>query len=132
MIEIALSNSQNYVSLKRLLSSQNISYKFSEQIVRSLCKDGLLKSERGSRGGYMLTKPPSHYTIGEILRTTEDNFVSLNEFEVGSLQGRSAYDSVTFNFFRGLNEVINQYINSVTLYDLAQTYQNQAANDYII
>jgi len=132
MMEIALLHNVNHVSLKTLSANQNISLKFSEQIVRSLCRNGLLRSVRGSRGGYMLTKDPAKYTIGEILRITENSLISIDELAIGPLQKTSAYDSVTANFFRGLNEVIDRYVDSITLDDLAQVYQEQAANDYVI
>jgi len=97
-----------------------------------LCRDGLLRSVRGSHGGYKLTKNPDQYTIGAILRITENSLITIDELAIGALQNTSAYDSVTTNFFRGLNQVIDRYVDSVTLYDLVQVYQEQAANDYVI
>ncbi len=132
MIEIAMCYQEGHVSLRSLSENQQISLKFSEQIVRGLCKAGLLTSVRGSRGGYMLVKPPSRYTVGEILRTTEDSLVPSVELSVSPWQKPSAYDSVAISFFRGLHEAINRYADSVTLEDLTERYREQSANDYVI
>ena len=42
-----------------------------DRIVTPLASVGLVKSERGSQGGYRLTKAPADYTAGEILRAIE-------------------------------------------------------------
>ena len=59
------------VSLKEVSERQNLSLKYLEQIVTPLARVGLVKSERGSQGGYRLTKAPADYTAGEILRAIE-------------------------------------------------------------
>ena len=59
------------VSLKEISERQQLSLKYLEQIVTPLARVGLVKSERGSQGGYRLTKAPADYTAGEILRAIE-------------------------------------------------------------
>ena len=71
MIDLATHNDENYISLKDIANRQEVSLKYLEQIVSILTRVGYLKSVRGAQGGYRLTKAPSEYTIGDILRTTE-------------------------------------------------------------
>jgi len=35
------------------------------------CRPEILRTNRGNKGGYMLAKEPSQYTVGQILRITE-------------------------------------------------------------
>ena len=98
MAELARYAPGTTVSLKEISERQQLSLKYLEQIVTPLARVGLVKSERGSQGGYRLTKAPADYTAGEILRAIEG-----------------------LPFWAGLDEVINQYIDSVTLEQLAQS-----------
>ena len=71
MEELAQRNSDCCVSIKEISESQNISLKYLEQIVTPLARAGLVAGERGSHGGYRLTRPPEEYTAGEIIRAIE-------------------------------------------------------------
>ena len=65
MAELARYAPGTTVSLKEISERQNLSLKYLEQIVTPLARAGLVKSERGSQGGYRLTKAPAAYTAGE-------------------------------------------------------------------
>ena len=71
MAELARYAPGTTVSLKEISGRQQLSLKYLEQIVTPLARVGLVKSERGSQGGYRLTKAPADYTAGEILRAIE-------------------------------------------------------------
>ena len=71
MIDLALHSDGAFVSLKDIAIRQEISNKYLEQIISLLNKAGYLESARGNTGGYKLTKKPSEYVIGDILRATE-------------------------------------------------------------
>ena len=64
MAELARYAPGTTVSLKEISERQNLSLKYLEQIVTPLARMGLVKSERGSQGGYRLTKTPADYTAG--------------------------------------------------------------------
>ncbi len=61
--------------VKDIAERQNISPRYLEQIFHRLKKAGIVKSERGPKGGYSLRKNPAQITIGDIYRATEGNFV---------------------------------------------------------
>lgn len=54
-------------SLHDLCASENLPVKFVEQALGSLKNAGILASRRGSRGGYVLMRPPDRIRIGEVL-----------------------------------------------------------------
>ena len=68
MAELARYAPGTTVSLKEISERQNLSLKYLEQIVTPLARVGLVKSERGSQGGYRLTKAPATYTAGDPAR----------------------------------------------------------------
>ena len=71
MLDLATTNSKQPVRLKDVAARQEISDKYLEQIIGILHKAGFVRSVRGAMGGYILTRDPADYTVGEILRLTE-------------------------------------------------------------
>ena len=77
MAELARYAPGTTVSLKEISERQNLSLKYLEQIVTPLARVGLVKSERGSQGGYRLTKSPEEYTLASILHATEGSLAAV-------------------------------------------------------
>lgn len=119
MIDIAQHDPNSWVSLKDISERQNISIKYLEQIVTNLTRSGLLLSSRGPQGGYMLAKTPDSYTVGQILRVIEGNLAPVACLEVDVNRCERCGICSTIHFWEGLYKVINDYVDSVTLKDLA-------------
>lgn len=104
-----------YISLKEISENENISFKYLEKIMVDLNKDNYLDVLRGNNGGYRLKKNPKEYTLGEIIRRVEGNI------EVVPCAGNGVCEKekkcISYPFFVGLNNEINNYIDSKTLDD---------------
>lgn len=118
MEELALRDSGEYISLKEVSESQQISLKYLEQIVTPLARARLVKSGRGSQGGYRLTRRPEQYTAGEIIRAIEGSLVPVPCLEDSPNLCPRCEGCRTLHFWAGLEDVMNRYIDSVTLADL--------------
>ena len=117
MIELALNNDGKYISLKEIAERQEISNKYLEQIISLLNKAGYLETARGYTGGYKLAKEPKEYIIGDILRATEGDLAPTYCLtEEGGCDKQKGCK--TYSFWKGLDDVINEYIDSKTLEDL--------------
>lgn len=116
MIDLAVNDKGDYVSLKDISNRQEVSLKYLEQIMVMLNKAGYVKSTRGNNGGYRLAKSPEEYKVGDILRKTEGDLAPIacvNGEECGKRE-----NCKTFKFWQGLDNVINEYVDSKTLADL--------------
>lgn len=71
MIDLAEHSEDNYIPLKGIALRQGISEKYLEIILKMLVKGRLVKGLRGKGGGYMLTRRPEEYLVGEIIELTE-------------------------------------------------------------
>ncbi len=71
MIDLAENDKNGPVSLNDIAARQEISKKYLESIVRDLVKNELVISSSGRSGGYVLSRAPEDYPIGEILEKTE-------------------------------------------------------------
>lgn len=117
MIDLALNSNENFIALKEIAKRQDITVKYLEQIVALLNKAGFLETARGNSGGYKLAKEPKDYIVGDILRATEGDLAPIFCLtEDGVCQRKQICK--TYSFWKGLDDVINDYINSKTLEDL--------------
>lgn len=132
MIDLAQHNTGEWISLKDISARQGISLKYLEQIVTNLTKSGMLLSSRGPQGGYMLAKTPDKYTAGQILRVIEGNLapIACLDSETNLCERQSICP--TLHFWEGLYDVINKYVDSVTLEDLANSAQVDPGFDFVI
>ncbi|RIA77865.1 BadM/Rrf2 family transcriptional regulator [Anaeroplasma bactoclasticum] len=132
MIDIAAYSNGGVVSLKDSSKRQDISIKYLEQVVALLTRGGLLISVRGNNGGYRLTKRPEEYTAGEILRCAEGTLAPVACLQCNKVICDRAEICATIDFWKGFNEVITNYVDSVTLDDLAKKEKGKIGNDYSI
>ncbi len=132
LLDLAQHKDDGYVSLKDISNRQQISKKYLEQIVPLLSKSGLLRANRGYQGGYMLAKPADQYTVGEILRLTEGSLapVACLEFEENTCP--RIEECITLPVWKGLNEVIQNYLDGITLTDILDNFYGASGDDYCI
>lgn len=117
MIDLALNSNEKYITSKEIAKRQEISNKYLEQIIAMLNKAGYLETARGNTGGYKLARKPYEYSIGDILKATEGD---LTPMECLTEEGKCKRQEgcKTYSFWKGLDDVINEYVNSKTLQDL--------------
>ena len=130
MIDLAEHQSEDFIPLKVIAERQEISEKYLESIIKLLVKAKLLNGRRGKGGGYQLTRAPEQYTVGSILRLTEESLAPVACLEDGAASCPRMASCRTLPLWQGLNKVINDYLDNVTLADLVQS--DTAGNDYII
>ena len=120
MLDLAEHKDEGFISLKEIAKRQNISKQYLEQIVTLLNTSNILRTSRGKSGGYMLAKAPSEYTVGQILRITEGGLapVACLTDEVNLCDRASACQ--TLPMWIGLNNVISEYLDAITVQDLLQ------------
>ena len=119
MIDLAEQDEEAYTPLKEVAERQRISKKYIEAIMTSLSKAGLVDAAHGKGGGYRLNRKPREYTLGEILRVTERDLAPVACLEHGAAPCEYAGNCKTLPVWYKLNLMINEYLDGVTLEDLA-------------
>ena len=132
LIDIASREEDGFISLKEISERQNISKKYLEQIVPLLTKNGMLRTNRGNKGGYALAKPVKDITVGEVLRATEGSLapVTCLEYEVNDCP--RAESCATLYVWEGLYDVITKYLDGITLADIIEHSGGALGSDYCI
>ena len=114
MLDLAQHPDEGYISLKTVAERQDISMKYLEAIVGALKKAGLVDSSRGKEGGYSLLRPPEEYSVGEILRSTEDKLAPVSCITAEGVACAQASACLTLPMWRELDELTNAYLDTVS------------------
>lgn len=130
MIDLAEHQTDGYIPLKEVAQRQDISEKYLETIIRLLVKANILSGLRGKGGGYKLTKSPDQYTVGAILRLTEDSLAPVSCLGPGAAVCARAAECRTLHMWQGLDKVINEYLDNVTIADLMKS--GATGDNYVI
>ena len=72
LADMASFSTQNPVSLRDISLRQNISLVYLEQIFSKLKKSNIVKSIRGTNGGYILTKDPEKIKLSNIFLAVDE------------------------------------------------------------
>ena len=67
MVDLALYDNGEYISLSDISAREDISMKYLEQIMRLLVNSKMVKSLRGSNGGYRLADKAENYSVLMVL-----------------------------------------------------------------
>lgn len=118
LLDLAEHRADKFVSLNEIADRQNISKKYLEHIVQNLNKANILITNRGYHGGYMLAKDPSQYTVGMILRMAEGSLAPVACAEQDPIDCERSADCPVLPIWKGLYQVINEYLDSITLQDI--------------
>lgn len=124
MLDIALNGSGEPVSLRDVSVRQDISDKYLEQIITPLGRAGLVRSVRGAGGGYLLTRTPEEYTVGEILRVLEGSLIPVTCAESKDCCGR-ADRCVTQEVWAQIAQAVSSVVDHITLEDLVRRYEEK-------
>ncbi|SCW36749.1 transcriptional regulator, BadM/Rrf2 family [Ruminococcaceae bacterium YRB3002] len=134
LVELACHDPEEYVALKDIAESQNISKKYLEQIVPLLTRGRLLATNRGYQGGYRLARDPSTISCWEVLHLTEGDMAPVscleNGIENNDCPRRS--ECLTLPVWNGLYKVIREYLEGISIEDIATNANGTGGDDYII
>ena len=126
MLDVALNSHGSAVPLRDVAQRQDISDKYLEQIVTQLSRAGLVRAVRGAGGGYLLTRDPAEYTVGEILRTLEGNLAPVSCVDQDDVCRCDRADRcVTVEVWRDIQSAVAGVVDNLTLADLVARYHEK-------
>lgn len=114
------------VSSAEISERQNISQKYLEQIIMALRQGGFVKGQKGSRGGYLLSRPADMIYLSEILNALDNNILA-DVCENSESSGSGLRSSVNVCFWGKLNSYMRRFTEQMTLADLIDEYRTYSA-----
>ena len=119
MTDLAVNGKDCCVSLKDIAEREHLSEKYLEQIINLLSKEGLVKSVRGAKGGYHLTRPAEEISVEDILKATEGSLAPVACAEDNG-KCENYCDCVTSFIWTRIYEATIEVVSKITLKDLAE------------
>ena len=127
-MDLTLNSFGEPLNLKSIAERQNVSEKYLEHIFSALKKSGLIKSIKGTQGGYILAQSASETTIGNVIRALEGD-LSVAEKASGEEGDADILDQcINSNVYEKIDNSINQLLDSMTLEDLQMEYKKMNMN----
>jgi Rrf2 family protein len=79
VLELALNyDTEAPVRVQDIAQRQSIPMKFLFQIMQILKRLDIVRSRRGTEGGFTLTRPPSQITVGDVIKAMSGPYVQLS------------------------------------------------------
>ena len=126
LADIATFNKQNPVSLRDVSLRQNISLVYLEQIFSKLKKNNIVKSIRGTNGGYMLTRNPEQIKLSNIFSALDEKIktVQCKRESKKGCNGKLT-KCITHYLWDDLEIHINDFFDKKNLADLLKNHQER-------
>lgn len=123
LVDLAYNSNDSTESLVNVAQRQNISLNYLEQVFAILRKAGIVKSIKGSQGGYMLADKPENIKVGDVLTVLEGRFRIADELVDSEAMDQVQWVINTMVWDR-INKSVNEFLDSCTLADLVEKYRS--------
>jgi Rrf2 family iron-sulfur cluster assembly transcriptional regulator len=124
MIDLAMQQGSEPVTLAEISARQKISLSYLEQLFGKLRRHHLVDSVRGPGGGYCLAKDIGEVTVAEIILAVDE---PIDATQCGGKENcHDDQKCLTHDLWAALNERIFGYLESVTV---RQLVENQKAKE---
>lgn len=117
LLDVALHNDGRPVVLKDIGNRQQISVSYLEHLVIPLISAGILRSERGKRGGLLLARPPAQIRLSEVVRVLEGSLALTDCVRDPKSCPRSG-SCATEEIWDEMSKAMEKVLESTTLEDL--------------
>ena len=118
MVDLAHHVEDGAVSLRAVAQRQKVTLKYMESIMSLLLREELVVSSRGKSGGYKLTRAPKDYSVYEILHAAEGNLAPVQCLATATNDCPLQESCPTLPMWKGLNNVVTDYLQNFTLESL--------------
>jgi Rrf2 family protein len=118
LAELAADDSERPVKGELLATAQDIPLNFLENILRELRRAGIVRTQRGAEGGYLLARDPAKITLAEILRAVEGPLAAVQGTRPDELEYEGAAASLV-DVWIAVRANLRAVLEKVTLADVA-------------
>lgn len=122
LIDLAVNSRTELVSLGSIAQRNDISAQYLEHVFSALRKAHIVKSMKGSQGGYFLEIDPKEITVAQIVEALEGTYDLEDEVDRNSV-GRGDQEAIQHLIIDRINDCVQEILEDVTLKDLVDAYE---------
>src|SRR5215468_4630121 len=124
VLELALNYDSDVpvVRVQDIADRHRIPMKFLFQIMQTLKHVDIVRSKRGTEGGYVLARPPDQISIGDVIRSVSGPFVQLSCLDSGNFADNcERQNACQFKpIWAEVNRAISGVLNNITFEELVR------------
>lgn len=118
LLELAIRyNEGEPLQIRQIAAQQNIPDRYLEQLLATLRRSGLVRSQRGAKGGYLLAREPRKITLFDIVSCLDGLEAQESEQETARATLENA---VIGDIWREVRQAVNLVLQQHTLQDLCE------------
>ena len=117
-VDLAMQVGPAPIQAKAIARRQGIPARFLEQVLHAMKKAGLVTSQRGAQGGYVLSKKPSEVSVAEILAALEGPFLRMAEMN-GRLHPTTKSEALLAKVWDRVHEAERHVLEAISIEELA-------------
>jgi Rrf2 family transcriptional regulator, cysteine metabolism repressor len=103
------------LQIRQIAAQQNIPDRYLEQLLATLRRSGLVRSQRGAKGGYLLAREPWQITVLEVMTCIEGHDITASTENKAT---RTAEKRVIDGVWQDACETLRTVLQNHTLQDL--------------
>ncbi|WP_017185317.1 cysteine metabolism transcriptional regulator CymR [Alkalibacillus haloalkaliphilus] len=123
MIALAKNYGDKPIPLKAIASEYDLSEHYLEQLIAPLRNEGLVKSVRGAKGGYLLTREPKLITAADIIKTLEGPIRPVEEMDDEEPSKRELW--------KRIRDAVKDVLETTSLQDLVDYDDNNYQEEHM-
>jgi len=131
MLELAQSYGQGPLQTRIIAKNQDISVKYLEQLMAALKSAGLVRSQRGAKGGYILASPPDKISLSEVFDVFEGPVVTV-ECVANENYCAKAADCIARMIWSEVQRAVKDVLQTMSLQDALEKAKTNSNTSYQI
>lgn len=123
LADIALNGMARPVTLAEIAERQDISLAYLEQLFVRLRRAGLVESQRGPGGGYLLARPAGELRISDVMSAVDERLDAMGchgNYMAGEGCGKSREACLTHNLWEQLSAHVHVFLSRTSIADVIQ------------
>ncbi|MBD1823054.1 Rrf2 family transcriptional regulator [Cyanobacteria bacterium FACHB-DQ100] len=132
LIELSVAyDSGEPLQIRQISAQQNIPDRYLEQLLATLRRGGIVRSQRGAKGGYLLAREPWKITLFEVLACLEGFDSQPIDQETALKSGKTLEGSIVCEIWQEANDAANAVFQKYTLKDLRERRDSRRQLDFM-
>ena len=123
LVDICIYSNNSVVTVINISARQNISAKYLEQILPQLRQADIIRSVKGSHGGYVLTRPAEKITLRDVIDALDSTVLG----ECSIREDSQIADAISECLWSKMTAYLQDFTDSVTLRDIADKLADSSA-----